>query len=105
MMPGGIAPTVSAVPEWASWARRRPNRSTPLKLSVANVTVADGHEFLDLAARSAIRTPVTSLPLEMANEALDRLRGGERSQGTGAGPVTSGRPIGILTNSRRRSQG
>jgi len=44
--------------------------------SVANLTLRDGEEFLDLAARSPIRTEVTTYPLERANEALDDLRAG-----------------------------
>ncbi len=46
-------------------------------LSVANLTRADGTEFLALAARAPIQTRVTALPLAQANEALDRLRRGE----------------------------
>lgn len=46
-------------------------------LSVANLTRQDGTEFFDLAAQIPIRTQVTPMPLVQANEALDRLRGGE----------------------------
>lgn len=46
-------------------------------VSVANLTRQDGTEFLDLAAQVPIRTHVTPLALEEANEALDRLRAGE----------------------------
>jgi len=46
-------------------------------LSVANLTRADGIEFLDLAARAGVRTHVTALPLAEANAALARLRNGE----------------------------
>lgn len=46
-------------------------------LSVANLTRDDGLEFLPLAAKAVITTSVTALPLEQANEALDRLRKGE----------------------------
>ncbi|GGN60120.1 alcohol dehydrogenase [Novosphingobium indicum] len=46
-------------------------------VSVANLTRQDGTEFLDLAAQVPIRTHVSPLPLEEANEALDRLRAGE----------------------------
>jgi alcohol dehydrogenase, propanol-preferring len=45
--------------------------------SVANLTRADGHEFLELAPRVPVRTEVESHPLERANEALARLRAGE----------------------------
>jgi alcohol dehydrogenase, propanol-preferring len=44
--------------------------------SVANLTRADGREFLELASRMAIRTDVEVFRLEDANEALDRLRTG-----------------------------
>ncbi|AKH43691.1 propanol-preferring alcohol dehydrogenase [Altererythrobacter atlanticus] len=46
-------------------------------LSVANLTRADGTEFLDLAARAGISTHVTAMKLAEANQALDRLRAGE----------------------------
>jgi propanol-preferring alcohol dehydrogenase len=42
--------------------------------SVANLTRADGHEFLPLAARIGIRTQIEEYPLERANEALARLK-------------------------------
>jgi alcohol dehydrogenase, propanol-preferring len=45
--------------------------------SVANLTRRDGEEFLALAPRVPVRTEVEELPLEQANEALDRLRRGE----------------------------
>ena len=45
-------------------------------LSVANLTRADGAEFLDIAARVPVRTHITSYPLAQANEALDLLRAG-----------------------------
>jgi propanol-preferring alcohol dehydrogenase len=44
--------------------------------SVANLTRADGEEFLALAPRVPVRTEVEAHPLEAANEALDRLRMG-----------------------------
>jgi len=49
-------------------------------LSVANLTRADGVEFLSLAAEVPVRTETTIFPLSEANEALDRLRQG-RLQG------------------------
>jgi propanol-preferring alcohol dehydrogenase len=49
--------------------------------SVANLTRADGHEFLELAPRVPVRTHVEELPLAQANEALERLRSG-RVQGS-----------------------
>jgi alcohol dehydrogenase, propanol-preferring len=44
--------------------------------SVANLTRADGEEFLALAPRVPVRTEVESHPLAQANEALERLRAG-----------------------------
>lgn len=44
--------------------------------SVANLTREDGLEFLPLAAAAGVRTQVTALPLEQANEAMERLRNG-----------------------------
>ena len=48
--------------------------------SVANLTRADGEEFLALAPLVPVRTEVETFPLREANEALDRLRTG-RIQG------------------------
>jgi propanol-preferring alcohol dehydrogenase len=47
--------------------------------SVANLTRADGEQFLALAARLRIRTEIETLPLADANLALDRLRAGRIS--------------------------
>ena len=44
--------------------------------SVANLTRADGEEFLALAPVVPVRTEVEAFPLDRANEALDRLRTG-----------------------------
>jgi propanol-preferring alcohol dehydrogenase len=44
--------------------------------SVANLTRADGEEFMALAPRVPVRTEVTTYPLERANEALEDLRAG-----------------------------
>ena len=44
--------------------------------SVANLTRADGEEFLSLAPRVPVRTEVEAVPLAEANEALARLRSG-----------------------------
>jgi propanol-preferring alcohol dehydrogenase len=52
--------------------------------SVANLTRADGREFLEVAPRVPVHTHVTSYPLEQANEALGDLRAGRL---TGAGVV------------------
>jgi propanol-preferring alcohol dehydrogenase len=45
--------------------------------SVANLTRADGEEFLALAPQVPVRTEVETHPLEDANEALARLRAGQ----------------------------
>jgi propanol-preferring alcohol dehydrogenase len=44
--------------------------------SVANLTRKDGEEFLRLAGRISLRIAAEPLPLERANEGLDRLRSG-----------------------------
>jgi alcohol dehydrogenase, propanol-preferring len=44
--------------------------------SVANLTRADGHEFLAIAPQAKVRTTTTPYPLDKANEALDDLRSG-----------------------------
>ncbi len=45
--------------------------------SVANLTRGDAEEFLRIAPRVPVRTRVETLPLERANEALERLRAGQ----------------------------
>jgi propanol-preferring alcohol dehydrogenase len=45
--------------------------------SVANLTRRDGEEFLELAPRVPVRAEVEPFPLEQANEALARVRGGK----------------------------
>lgn len=45
-------------------------------LSVANLTRADGAEFMALAARIPIRTTTTAFALDQADEALQRVRAG-----------------------------
>jgi len=44
--------------------------------SVANLTRADGAEFLALASTVPVRTEVEAVPLAQANDALARLRSG-----------------------------
>lgn len=44
--------------------------------SVANLTRADGHEFLQLAAQVPVRTEISIYTLEQGNQALDDLRSG-----------------------------
>jgi propanol-preferring alcohol dehydrogenase len=67
---GGIHMTdIPAMPYELLWGER-------VLRSVANLTRADAEEFLDLAPRVPVRTEVETFPLEQANEALDRLRGG-----------------------------
>jgi propanol-preferring alcohol dehydrogenase len=53
--------------------------------SVANLTRRDGEEFLVIAPQVPVRTEVQAFPLELANEALERLR---RGQLTGAAVLT-----------------
>ena len=43
---------------------------------MANLTRADGREFLELAPRVPVRTHVTSYALARAGEALEDLRSG-----------------------------
>jgi propanol-preferring alcohol dehydrogenase len=45
--------------------------------SVANLTRADGEQFLALAPRVPVKTRVETHPLERAGEALERMRAGE----------------------------
>jgi propanol-preferring alcohol dehydrogenase len=45
--------------------------------SIANLTRADGHDFMRVAARERLNPTVECFALEQANEALARLRGGE----------------------------
>jgi len=49
-------------------------------MSVANLTRADAHEFLSIAAKAGVKCEVTRYPLARANEALSDLREG-RLQG------------------------
>jgi propanol-preferring alcohol dehydrogenase len=44
--------------------------------SIANLTRADGREFLELANRIPVRSEVTTIPLERGVQALDDLRAG-----------------------------
>ena len=53
--------------------------------SVANLTRADGSEFLELAPRIPVRTHVTEYPLERTADALEDLRAGRF---TGAAVIT-----------------
>ena len=59
--------------------------------SVANLTRRDGEELMALAPLIPVRTEVESFPLEMANEALERLRSG---QVRGAAVLEVGGPSG-----------
>ena len=45
--------------------------------SVANLTREDAREFLALVPEVPVATRVSTIPLDAANEALDRLRQGE----------------------------
>lgn len=60
---------VPAFPYASLWGER-------VLRSVANLTRKDGEEFLTLAPKVPVRTAVEAYPLERANEALERLRGG-----------------------------
>jgi len=44
--------------------------------SVANLTRADGREFMEIAAQARVQTRTAEFPLGQANEALDKLRSG-----------------------------
>ena len=44
--------------------------------SVANLTRADGREFMEIAGQIPVKTHTTAFPLTRANEALDALRSG-----------------------------
>ena len=45
--------------------------------SVANLTRRDGEEFLEIAPRVPVQTKIETFPLEEANTALDKFRGGK----------------------------
>jgi propanol-preferring alcohol dehydrogenase len=71
---GGIHMSdIPSFPYSLLWGERR-------LVSVANLTRADGHEFLELAPRAGVKTLTTIYPLADANRALDDLRHG-RFQG------------------------
>ncbi|KYO50545.1 zinc-dependent alcohol dehydrogenase family protein [Tistrella mobilis] len=71
---GGIHMSdIPSFPYSLLWGERR-------LVSVANLTRADGHEFLELAPRAGVKTSTTIYPLADANRALDDLRHG-RFQG------------------------
>ncbi len=61
---------IPSFPYHLLWGERRVR-------SVANLTRADGEEFLALAPRVPVRTAPQLFPLSEANTALARLRGGE----------------------------
>ena len=68
---GGIHMSdIPALPYELLWGER-------MLRSVANLTRADGEEFLELAPRVPVKTEVETHPLERAGEALGRLRAGE----------------------------
>jgi alcohol dehydrogenase, propanol-preferring len=68
---GGIHMSdIPAMPYSILWGER-------VVRSIANLTRQDAKEFMSLAARFHIETTVEIIPLEQANEALRRLRGGE----------------------------
>ena len=63
---------IPAFPYAILWGERR-------VCSVANLTRADGLEFLQLAPKIPVHTSVTPYPLSAANEALSALRDGRLS--------------------------
>ena len=68
---GGIHMSdIPAFPYSALWEERS-------IASVANLTRADGREFLSVAPEAKVRTTTTPYPLDKANEALDDLRAGK----------------------------
>ena len=68
---GGIHMSdIPAFPYSALWEERS-------IASVANLTRADGREFLRVAPEAKVRTTTTPYPLDKANEALDDLRSGK----------------------------
>jgi propanol-preferring alcohol dehydrogenase len=70
---GGIHMTdIPSFPYSALWGER-------VVRSVANLTRADAHEFLELAPRIPIRVEAHTYPLERANDALEDLRMGRIS--------------------------
>ena len=74
MVCGGIHMSdIPSFPYSLLWGERR-------LVSVANLTRADGHEFLELAPRAGVKTATITYPLAEANRALDDLRHG-RFQG------------------------
>lgn len=76
---------IPAFPYSLLWGERR-------LVSVANLTRADGADYLSRAARAGVRPQVTAYPLKDANRALDDLRSGAFSgaavlQVSGSGPL------------------
>ena len=68
---GGIHMSdIPAFPYSALWEERS-------IASVANLTRADGREFLSVAPEAKVRTTTTPYPLDKANDALDDLRAGK----------------------------
>ena len=61
---------IPSFPYQALWGERSVS-------SIANLTRADGQEFMQLAARVRLRPSVEIFPLARANDALARLRAGE----------------------------
>ncbi len=61
---------VPAFPYELLWGERR-------LVSVANLTRADGEEFMLLAPQAGVKTEVTVYPLEQADRALEDLRSGQ----------------------------
>ena len=72
-------------------------------VSVANLTRADGEEFLTLAPRVPVRTTTTPYPLDKTNEALDDLRGWTAGRRRSARAVRREQGLTPLRSEGRRS--
>jgi alcohol dehydrogenase, propanol-preferring len=70
--------------------------------SVANLTRRDGEEFLALAPHVPVRAVIETFPLEQANEALERMRGG-RIRGSAVLDAAQGRGTGEAESTASRS--
>ena len=70
--------------------------------SVANLTRADGHDFMQLAGRMSIQTEVEEFALDEANEALVRLKSGGCAAPRSLSPSAS---LPLLRTGPRRAGG
>ena len=72
--------------------------------SVANLTRADGDEFLALAPQVPVRVEVETFPLADANEALDRLRAGRIRGARCFRRIAPGKPVAGPSTLRTRAR-